>query len=80
MNIDRNELKNQSIDFISKYNEFIPDTIYYSDWKNLMGTPNYGTIECVAEILNKLKLINPIIAEIGIGVGGNIVSSCRITK
>lgn len=57
----------ESILFLEKNEQYLPNTIYHKNWK--IASPNIGSLETIESIFENAKKESLSIAEIGIGMG-----------
>lgn len=69
MSMNPADLCAESREFIKRYEQFLPDTVYYKDWKNRIIEPNVATLSFIEQLYANRDKDSLCIGEIGIGVG-----------
>ncbi|MDR1241943.1 MAG: class I SAM-dependent methyltransferase [Deltaproteobacteria bacterium] len=68
MSDKKHALQKESKSFMERYAHYLPDTIYYKDWKNVVVEPNFITISAIESLFGNADKESIRIAEIGIGM------------
>ncbi len=73
-------LREESKSFLKKYAQYLPDTIYYEDWKNRSMAPNFPTIRTIEALFKNADKESLRIAEIGIGMGATTLHIAKFLE